>query len=138
MIRLNHILLTMCAFCCMITFAIAQSDDAYEKIENQKVAYVTKHLNLTPSEAQRFFPIYNQYSRSMRSVKSAKSNMLSNQNDRRNSDLIEFDSKEVEVKKQYRAKFADVIGAARASEFFMVEQEFKDMLYRELQSRKNR
>ncbi|MFD2742546.1 MULTISPECIES: hypothetical protein [Sphingobacterium] len=122
----------------MLTWANAQSDEAYDKIENQKVAYVTKHLNLTPSEAQRFFPLYNQYNKSMRSVKSAKSNMLSNQSDRRNNDMIEFDAKEVDLKKLYRSKFAEVIGSARASEFFMVEQEFKDMLYRELQSRKNR
>lgn len=138
MIRLNQILLTICMFCSMILFAVAQSDDRFEKIENQKVAYITKHLSLSTSEAQRFFPLYNQYNKSMRSIKSAKTDLMSNQNDRENSDVIEFDAKEVELKKQYRAKFAEVIGSARASQFFMVEQEFKDMLYREWQSRKSR
>lgn len=138
MIRLNQILLTICVFCTTILCAAAQNDDRFEKIENQKIAYITKHLSLTTAEAQRFFPLYNQYSKSVRSVKSAKSNLRSHQHEQQSSDLIEFDAKEVELKKQYRAKFAEVIGSARASQFFMVEQEFKDMLYREWQSRQNK
>ncbi|WP_166332168.1 hypothetical protein [Sphingobacterium chungjuense] len=138
MIRLNQILLTLFVSCSMMLTATAQNDDRFEKIENQKIAYITKHLNITTSEAQRFFPLYNQYSKSMQNIKSAKSNLRSHQHEHQNSDMIEFDSKEVELKKQYRNKFAEVIGAARASQFFMVEQEFKDMLYREWQSRQNR
>lgn len=138
MTRLNQILLTISVFCSMMLVATAQNNDRFEKIENQKIAYITKHLNITTSEAQRFFPLYNQYSKSMQNIKSAKSNLRSHQHEHDNSDLIEFDAKEVELKKQYRSKFAEVIGAARASQFFMVEQEFKDMLYREWQSRQNR
>ncbi|MFD2597598.1 hypothetical protein ACFSQ3_01435 [Sphingobacterium corticis] len=137
MIRLKTVLLIICTVFGVTSFANAQNDDRFEKIEMQKVAYVTKHLHLTTSEAQRFFPIYNQYSESIRAVRSAKAKLNSGQG-KQSDDLIEFDAKEVDIKKQYRTKFAEVIGAARASQFFMVEQEFREMLYKEWQSRQNR
>jgi hypothetical protein len=51
-------------------------------------------------------------------------------------DVLQYDAKEVEVKKEYRTKFAKVIGNARASQFFEVEQEFREHLYKSLRRKK--
>ena len=37
-------------------------DKKREKIEVQKIAFITKQLDLTPEEAQKFWPVYNQFS----------------------------------------------------------------------------
>ena len=33
-----------------------------EKVEAQKIAFITNALNLTPEESQKFWPLYNEYS----------------------------------------------------------------------------
>lgn len=141
MIRLKQLIFTICALGAMTLVAFGQQNDQrnFDRIENQKIAYITKQLNLTTSEAQRFFPLYNQYNKERRDIRSAKSDIIApsaaRSVTRQSGDVIEFDAKEVELKKQYRAKFANVVGTARASQFFVIEQEFRDMLYKEWQSR---
>lgn len=143
MIRLKHIISTLFLIWIACFVANGQSrQERFEQIENQKTAYITKQLRLTPNEAQKFFPLYNQYTKEIRSVKSKKSRGNQNDRSRGNSfrpgnDAIEFDAQEVDIKKKYRAKFADVVGQSRASQFFSVEQEFIELLYKELNSRRH-
>ena len=40
----------------------AQDDELGERIKALKTAYITNALNLTPQEAEKFWPIYNDYS----------------------------------------------------------------------------
>lgn len=129
----------MICLICLAFVAYGQSrQERFEAIERQKVAFISKQLRLTPAEAQRFFPLYNQYSSEIRAVKSKKSrgaNRPERGNSFRSGDVIEYDAQEVNIKKEYRSKFADVIGQSRASQFFSVEQEFIELLYKELNSR---
>lgn len=111
----------------------SQTSARFEKIERQKIAFITKNLNVSSAEAKRFFPIYQQYSKDFRALRAAKSNLKA----KSTSDFIEYDAKEVELKKQYRAKFSEVIGISRASQFFVLEQEFKEMLFKEWHNRHN-
>lgn len=154
------------AFCfAAITFTYGQNagqSDRFERIENEKKAYITKSLNLTSAEAKKFFPIYEQYHDEMGALQKAKRkertqqtqrqqppprttlqsqrnsglrNDLNSSSDIADRDMIAFDSKKVELKKNYRKRFAEVIGQARASQFFQVEEEFHDYLMQKLQNR---
>lgn len=145
MLRFKHLLLTLCAVVFAVVCATAQStrdSKRFAAIENEKVAYITKELNLSPNEAQRFFPLYNQYNKEMWQLKSAKTgnssatprgaNALNGAGSR---DILSYDSKELEIKKEYRKKFAEAIGNSRALQFFEIEQNFRELLYKELQRR---
>lgn len=47
-----------------LTTAIAQEknrDDMFAKIKAEKISFFTSNLDLTPSEAQAFWPVYNEY-----------------------------------------------------------------------------
>jgi len=51
---------------CLLAFGssqinTAQSKDDLDKIKTLKVAYFTEHLALSPEEAEKFWPIYNQH-----------------------------------------------------------------------------
>ena len=51
---------------CLLAFGChqintAQSKEDIEKIKTLKVAYFTEHLALSPEEAEKFWPIYNQH-----------------------------------------------------------------------------
>ena len=40
------------------TFAQESRQQRFERIETEKIAFITKELDLSSREAQRFFPIY--------------------------------------------------------------------------------
>jgi len=118
-------------------------DDRFSEIENQKIAYIIKVLKLTKSESQKFIPIYHQYAKEIWSLNAAKVKTISakqnvNSFNPSSNDVIEFDAREVEIKKQYRSKFSPIIGTSRASQFFVAEQEFRSLLRQELQKRKEK
>lgn len=104
----------------------------FQQIESAKIAYITNHLELTPTEAQKFFPIYNEYREEMREIMHAN---RSNKNNKEPSLGIEFDSKVLACKKKYHARFSTVVSASKASRFFQVEREFREQLFKELENR---
>lgn len=146
MFRIKYLFVTVISIFFISQSALAQNRDSkrYEAIENEKIAYITKELNLTRSEAEKFFPIYNQYTKEIWAIRSAKTgaapanSLQSNNNSFRGSgkrDILSYDAKELDIKKTYRNKFSHVIGNSRAAEFFEIEQNFRELLYKELQRR---
>jgi len=47
----------------------AQQHDKREKLKAYKTAYITQQLDLTPSEAEKFWPIYNAYEKKVFQLK---------------------------------------------------------------------
>lgn len=118
--------------------SIAQTQESrFQQIEAAKVAYITKQLQLSPAEAQKFFPIYNQYRNEIRQISYEKRGKNTNFK-RGQVNELEFDSQILACKKKYRERFATVIPAAKASRFFEVEREFRETLFKELENRNQR
>ncbi|HJU45533.1 MAG TPA: hypothetical protein VJ647_02065, partial [Chitinophagaceae bacterium] len=70
-----------------------QNSGQGEKLEAVKIGYITQKLNLTPEEAQRFFPVYNQYVAEIKEVnRDQKQNKLSE---------LEREDKILSVRKKY-------------------------------------
>lgn len=107
-------------------------ENRFQKIETAKIAFITKKLDLTPQEAQKFFPLYNEYRKEMREIQHK------NREDRKDFKQrkgLEFDSNVLNCKKKYRAQFTTAISATKASRFFEVEREFREQLFKELENR---
>lgn len=119
---------------CFVVFAgigvVKGQEDRFKQIEAAKIAYITKELELSPNEAERFFPIYNQYQREMRFLLNRK-----RQKDNHKGE-IETDAEIVELKKRYREQFVPVINKQRASRFFEVEREFREELMKVMKHRR--
>jgi hypothetical protein len=68
---MKHLLTILFLICTLSLFSqqnnLGQETDV-SRIEALKIAYITKKLNLSPDEAQRFWPIYNNYANEMREV----------------------------------------------------------------------
>lgn len=114
-------------FLCFIlhTPAKAQPGDG-QRLEALKIAYLTKKLNLTTDEAQRFWPVYNSYIADMKKVKA----------DERNADELEKDEKILTVRKKYQQEFSKALSPDRANQFFKAEKEFYGFVAKELQERR--
>ncbi len=101
-----------------LSFAKAQEGDEGKKVQDIKalyVAYVTKQLDLTPDEAQKFWPVHTQFENDIKSV---------------NKDLPELQKQQayLDVKKKYQDNFSRILGASRCDRFFRMDGEFKRKL----------
>ncbi len=97
-----------------------------EKIEALKVAFITKELDLTPDEAQKFWPVYNQYSKEL------KSTIKDNQ------DVIDREEKVVNLRKRYRDQFTKVLGPDRMNKMFNAERDFRQLLIKSLRRQRQK
>jgi hypothetical protein len=136
-------LIITCCFIAISCLPLLAQDGAqqFERIESAKIAFVSNRLDLSPQEAQRFFPIYNQYRDEILDIIRKKRSV--DQGNRRPLrqtpvNALDFDSDILACKKKYLEKFKAVIPAAKAAKFFDAEQEFRDQLFKELESRNRR
>lgn len=102
-----------------------------EKIQALEIAFISRKLNLTTDEAQKFWPVYNEYKRDMRQVMIAQKNNP-------NRDVVDNEQKIIDVRKKYRDRFAGVIGQPRMNKFFQAEREFRGVLLNQLKNRPDR
>ena len=109
------------AFIAITDFVKAQetqngSQKKQENIEALKVAFLSKELVLTPDEAQKFWPLYDQYSKELKLLK------------KDNTDVLERDEKVLNLRKNYKDQFAKILGAQRVNDMYKAESKFHLLL----------
>ena len=105
----------------------AQDNTAGEnKLKSLEIAFLTRELNLSPDEAQKFWPVYNQYSAEMRSMIKSKEN---------DPDVLDKQQKLLDIRKKYRNEFLKVLPPDRVNQVFTSEVKFREMVRKELQDR---
>lgn len=120
----------------LLTFAVsftAMSQDNNPKKEAQrleayKIAYITKKLNLSPDEAQKFWPIYNKYQEEVREAR------LDNRQDKTSE--IEAEEKLLNIRKKYNNEFSKALNNEKVNTLFRSEREFSLMVQKELMERR--
>ncbi|QNL49444.1 hypothetical protein H8S90_22385 [Olivibacter sp. SDN3] len=127
-------------FTCFLFFAFLlcinaqdnQRENRFKQIEAAKIAYITKELALSPGDAERFFPLYNQYQKELRALIHQKKS-----DDGHKKEELAFDSEVLSLKLKYRDAFIPIINAERTARFFEAEREFRERLLKELRDRRN-
>jgi Spy/CpxP family protein refolding chaperone len=113
----------------------------FKKIEAIKASYITRRMDLTPEESQRFWPVYNQYQKELTQILIQKrQNMHQSQEDpekRLNTD-IEYENKLLLLRKKYKNEFLKVLSAEKVSLLMRCEREFKEELIQQLKNRKEK
>ncbi len=102
-----------------------------EKIQAAEVGYIAQKLNLTTKEAQKFWPIYNEYKRDIRQA-------LINYRKNHDADVLDRDQKIIDIRKKYRDRFVGVIGQPRVKIFFRAEGDFRRILVNRIKNNPNR
>lgn len=95
-----------------------------DKVQALKIAFITQKLELTTAEAQKFWPVYNDYDGEVKNLR--RSN---------NGDVIERDEKLLNIRKKYKVQFEKIIGAERTNKLYVVEGEFRNVLIKQLKNR---
>ena len=92
------------------------------RLEALKIAFLTRKLNLSSEEAQRFWPIYNQYSAE---IQQARQLYAQNKNE------IELDESILTIKKKYNGEFSRALSPDKANQFFRAEKDFGNFVQKE-------
>lgn len=122
-------------FLLLPSLSFSQSDR--DKVELLRVSFITKKLELSGSEADKFWPVYNEYNDK---IKALRKNLRQSYR-KKTEPLSEADAEELyqldlktkqaewEVHKLYTEKLKGIIGVKKLVRLRVAEEEFKrDML----------
>ncbi|RTL57099.1 MAG: hypothetical protein EKK37_13690 [Sphingobacteriales bacterium] len=125
----KYLLITF-LFIAAFTQLKAQQDDPEEnaKIEALKIAFISKKLDLSPEEAQRFWPVYNQYFKEMRQL-------IKDQKESDKDDVLDKEQKVIDLRKRYRDQFIKIVGQQRMNKLFNAERDFRRILINRIKNR---
>ena len=120
-----------------------------EKIETQKIAYITNKLALTATEAQQFWPVYNEFSdKNEELVKAFRKSNLEDRDvnvetisDKEAMDMADEQiihaQKILDLRKKYHAEFKKVLPAKKLLKLYQAERDFKKFLLKEIKERRD-
>ena len=123
------------------------SDEKREQIESMKIAFITKKLNLTPDEAKRFWPVYNQYSEEKRKLREdrfsgkrdAKDN-FDTMSDKDAEKIVDAEitsrQQELDLVKKYHLQFKQVLPIKKVAQLYRAEDEFKKELIEKIKEKR--
>lgn len=142
----NTILLIILAF--VSTLALGQrierdsvrSPQAREKIRAAHAAYITERLQLTSSEAEKFWPIYREYGQKRRELRNPLREARKSGADEKT--LLDLDLKikqqELDLEKEYSHRFEKIISPEKVVKLQQAETDFRKLLLRQIQQRHRR
>jgi len=130
----------------MIQFISAQEDMPAERLYSYRVAFLTKRLNLTPDEAQRFWPVYNELQRKKNEIQKERTSILRKvvQNELNMSEkelaeagdrLVSLELQDANLTAEYHKKFREILSPVKVVRLYEAESQYRLVLLNEL--RKN-
>lgn len=142
-LKLHILILNLFLMTFIVNHVNAQEENSINKVEQFKIAYITKELNLTPSEAEKFWPMYNEMVGKLKDLRKDRKiiideinskfeNIKEDEAKRKLQILNEIELKEVQIKKEYGEKLTTIIGFKKTLKLYNIEQEFKKELLKKL------
>jgi len=118
-----------------------------EKVEAMKIAYLTNKLELSPTEAQQFWPVFNEFEAKIQAIRQSRrkdsregQDNLDQLSDKEVETLIDsevaFRQKELDVMKEYHSKFKAVLPIRKVAKLYRAQEDFKRELLKKIQERK--
>ena len=127
-------------------FLIAQKANhnrvqAKEKLEAQRIAFITNKLELSPEEAQTFWPIYNEYKQNQKALKKTiiKPKKLMDATDKEIEEYLtkslDLEEKQIDLKRQYYQKLKGAISVKKIAKLIITERAFTKMVLKRMNER---
>ena len=115
----------------------AQNQTALERIEAAKIALITERLELTPEQAERFWPIYREYSEKQRDIRRDFQELKRDfdpktATEKENQQVLEkgYQMKErrLELDRSYSTRMQQVVTSRQLMNLRKAEDDFREML----------
>ncbi len=144
-------LLNIC-FAFIIVTAFGQDDDlpptqdpkVRDKIQAARVAYITDQLELTPQEAEKFWPIYREFAEKRKTIReqlkasqqTLDPSKTTEQNEKEIVDRqFQMKQQELNLEKDYSGRLLKVISAQKLRTLPEAERQFRQMIFDQIQRR---
>ncbi|MCK5822611.1 MAG: hypothetical protein KAG95_01310 [Bacteroidales bacterium] len=117
-----------------------------ERIKIQKIAFITSKLQLTPEEAQQFWPVYNEFDNKIENLNKEKNKELRNyvlnkdnisdsESVKVADDFIQYGIKLANLKQEYHLQFKKILTAKKVVSLYMAEGQFKQYLIKQIRNK---
>lgn len=114
-----------------------------ETIKSWKISFITKHLRLTPQEAQLFWPVYNQFEteseeirtnhrKQMQAMKEDFSEISDAEIEKFVDRQLTFRQSEMDILKKYHPQFKKILPIKKVALLYKAEEEFKRQLLKQI------
>jgi hypothetical protein len=118
-----------------------------ERLNNFKIGFFTKKLNFTTDEAEKFWPVYNEYQNQRNMIQLEKIKLIRyfNQNESTMSNdqlsetgdkLVDCIVRESALAVSFHKKLKEVLPPAKVIRYYQAENQYKAQLLTELQNAK--
>lgn len=115
-----------------------------DKLNAYKIGFFTKRLNLSSQEAEKFWPVYNEYQKQKNLIQQEKVTLIRNFNQNENAlsdnqltetgdKLIACIVQESSLAVTFHKKLKEVLPPAKVIRFYQAENQYKVQLLNELQ-----
>ena len=115
-----------------------------ERLNSYKIAFYTRRLNFTSQEAEKFWPVYNEYQQEKNKIQIVRNSIIRNFNQNGNNlndtqvtelgdKLIGTFTQETALAVTFHNKLKALLPPAKVIRFYQVENQYKAQLLNELQ-----
>ena len=131
----------------LATLGMNAQDRKFEEIKAHKIAFITEKVNLTSTQAQKFWPIYNKHEQQVMALRKTQLESLKTLKDKKMVELSDKKAKEVLVKyteirgeltkkmEQLISLLEGVITPQQTIKLLMAEEGFKKRLLKRFRGR---
>ena len=95
---------------------------AHDQIEALRIAFISQQLNLSPEEAQRFWPVYNAYRSESEALQRSYPGQLTA------DQQLELEQKKLDLKRKFKSQFEAALGKDKLNELYNLERKFQEKL----------
>jgi hypothetical protein len=128
----------------VLPLSLSAQNQNLEKFSTYKIGFFTKKMNLTSQEAEKFWPVYNEYQKQKNLIQRDKIMLIRdfNQNESSLSDsqltdmgdkLIKDLSDESSLAINFHRKIKEILPPAKVIRYYQAENQYKIQLLKELQ-----
>lgn len=117
--------------------------DKEQEIKAQKIAFFTEKIGLTPAEAEKFWPVYNDYwavKNKIIAERKDKMTYFSENSDKMTeaelikyaNDYINYETQLAELLSEYHVKFKKILPIEKVMKIYLADYEFKTYLLKRI------
>lgn len=122
------------------------NNDRWERYRTEKVAFLTNSLDLTPEEAQQFWPIYNQMEKETSKCQRQRHELESQVRDggqglsdkemiKLTREHVTLSKTEADLQEKYNEEFLKVLPPEKVIKLYKAEYEFRIYMFRKYRDR---
>lgn len=123
---------------------VIKDPKAQEKIKAARIAFITERLGLTPAEAEKFWPVYREFSLKREELRQQYRDNRKNPDPKKTVEQNEKDAlelglnlkqRELDLEKEYSSKLLNAVPAQKVMALRGAEHDFRKLLIDQIQKR---